>query len=151
MPDLVNPKPALLQHCIALKEQNRIDLISAMNEAQLAANEYGAPRDRYDSFRAQQMRKRDMLAQQLAVAEEELRHLRQIKPETISLQVEPGALVEVNGQKLYIITGIGKIELNNETYYIISPVVPLVVAMKGLKVDDSFTFNGKTSKIKSIF
>jgi hypothetical protein len=121
-----------------------------MNDAQQSANDYGAPRDRYDSFRAQLMRKRDMLAQQLAVIEEELRYLRQVKPNAVSLKVEAGALVTLNTQTVYIIAGIGKIELEGNTYYAISPVVPLVSAMLNLKADSSFNFRGATMKILDI-
>jgi hypothetical protein len=121
-----------------------------MNDAQQSANEYGAPRDRYDSFRAQMMRKRDMLAQQLSVVEEELRFLRQINPGSISKKVEAGALVELNTQTLYVLVGIGKLMIDDETFYVVSPVVPLVAAMRNMKKGDSFTFRGMTMKIIEI-
>lgn len=133
-----------------MKEESEAHTLAAMNDAQQSANEYGAPRDRYDSFRAQMMRKRDMLAQQLSAVEEELRFLRQIKPETISIKVEAGAMVELNTQTLYVLAGIGKIVIDDETIYVVSPVVPLVIAMKDLKKGDSFTFRGTTLKILEI-
>jgi hypothetical protein len=91
-----------------------------------------------------------MLAQQLAVVEEELSFLRQIKPGSFSTKVEHGALVRLNSQSLYILTGIGKIELQDEIFYVISPVVPLVLAMKDLKQGDSFNFRGTTMTIMEI-
>ena len=143
-------KETLLAKCIALKEESEANTLAAMNDAQQSANEYGAPRDRYDSFRAQMMRKRDMLAQQLSAVEEELRYLRQIKPRTISTKVEAGALVQLNTQTLYIIAGIGKLEIDNNAVYVVSPVVPLVSAMKDLKKGDSFSFRGTNMKIVEI-
>jgi hypothetical protein len=143
-------KKKLLARCIELKEESEAHTLAAMNDAQQSANEYGAPRDRYDSFRAQMMRKRDMLAQQFSAVEEELRFLRQIKPETISIKVEAGAMVELNTQTLYVLAGIGKIVIDDETIYVVSPVVPLVIAMKDLKKGDSFTFRGTTLKILEI-
>jgi hypothetical protein len=122
-----------------------------MEDAQQSANEYGAPKDRYDSFRAQLMRKRDMLAQQLSQVEEELRFLRQIKPGVVSTRVEHGALVVLNSQILYILIGIGKVILDDITIYVVSPVVPLVEAMKDIKPGDSFSFRGQTMAIKEIF
>ncbi len=150
MPLNIKLKEKLLARCIEMKEESETNTLAAMNDAQQSANEYGAPRDRYDSFRAQMMRKRDMLAQQLSAVEEELSYLRQIKPGTISAKVEAGALVELNTQTLYIIAGIGKLVIDDKTFYVVSPVVPLVAAMKDLKKGDSFTFRGTTRKIIEI-
>lgn len=143
-------KEKLLAKCIEIKEESEANALAAMNDAQQSANEYGAPRDRYDSFRAQMMRKRDMAAQQLSVAEEELRFLRQIKTGIKSTKVEAGALVVLNTQTLYILVGIGKLVIDNETFYVVSPVVPLVTAMRDLKKGDSFIFRGMTMKILEI-
>jgi hypothetical protein len=64
--------------------------------------------------------------------------------------VEAGALVELHSQKLYILVGIGKVEVDNETYYVVSPVVPLVLAMKDMKKGDSFSFRGTAMQIIEI-
>jgi hypothetical protein len=146
----ISLKDKLLAKCIELKEESKANTLAAMNDAQQGANEYGAPRDRYDSFRAQLMRKRDMLAQQLSAAEEELRYIRQIKPGTASSKIEPGALIILDTQTLYILVGIGKIVIDDQVVYVVSPVVPLVVAMKGLKKGDSFIFRGTMMNILEI-
>jgi hypothetical protein len=143
-------KEKLLAKCIAIKEESEANVLAAMNDAQQSANEYGAPKDRYDSFRAQLMRKREMLAQQLSFLEEELRYLRQIKPGNISKKVEAGALVKLDSQTLYIMAGIGKMIFEDEIFYVVSPVVPLVMAMQNLKSGDSFTFRGTSMKILEI-
>jgi hypothetical protein len=146
----ISIKEKLLARCIELKEESQANTLSAMNDAQQGANEYGAPRDRYDSFRAQLMRKRDMLAQQLANVEEELRYLRQMKSKSVSTKVEAGALVALESQTLYILAGIGKVIVEDTTYYVVSPIVPLVAAMKDLKKGDSFDFRGTKMKILDI-
>jgi hypothetical protein len=146
----ISIKEKLLARCIELKEESQANTLSAMNDAQQGANEYGAPRDRYDSFRAQLMRKRDMLAQQLANVEEELRYLRQMKSKSVSTKVEAGALVALESQTLYILAGIGKVIVEDTTYYVVSPIVPLVTAMKDLKKGDSFNFRGTIMKILDI-
>src|SRR5665647_3037992 len=99
----IKVKEKLLANCIEIKEESKASTLAAMNDAQQSANEYGAPRDRYDSFRAQMMRRRDMLAQQLSVVEEELRFLMQINPQIICSTVESGALVKLNTQTLYVL------------------------------------------------
>ncbi len=146
----ISIKEKLLARCIELKEESKSNTLSAMEDTQQSANEYGAPKDRYDSFRAQLMRKRDMLAQQLAAVEEELRYLRQMKAKIVSSKVEAGALVTLELQTLYILAGLGKMIVDDKTYYVVSPVVPLVTAMKGLKKGDSFNFRGTSMKILDI-
>jgi hypothetical protein len=146
----INIKEALLARCIALKEETEVNIMAAMEDAQQSANDYGAPRDRYDSFRAQMMRKRDMLAQQLAAIKEDIRNLRQLKPGLVATKVEHGALVKLNTQTLYIASGIGKIDLDGVAYYVVSPVVPLVTAMQNLKAGDTFSFRGTTMQILEI-
>ncbi len=146
----ITVKEKLHARCVEIKEETESNILSAMNDAQQSANEYGAPKDRYDSFRAQLMRKRDMLAQQLSVVEDEIRFLRQLKPDVVKTKVEPGALIKLSTQTLYIVAGIGKVVIENEIYYAVSPVVPLVVAMKGLKAGDSFSFRGQSMKIVEI-
>jgi len=146
----ISTKDKLLARCIELKQESEANTLAAMDDAQQSANEYGAPRDRYDSFRAQMMRKRDMLAQQLSVVGEELRFLMQMKKGLVSTKVEPGALVILDNQILYILAGIGKLEIDNEVIYVVSPVVPLVTAMKNLKKGESFSFRGITMTIKDI-
>ncbi len=146
----ITVKEKLHARCVEIKEETESNILSAMSDAQQSANEYGAPKDRYDSFRAQLMRKRDMLAQQLSVVEDEIRFLRQLKPDVVKTKVEPGALIKLSTQTLYIVAGIGKVVIENEIYYAVSPVVPLVVAMKGLKAGDSFSFRGQSMKIDEI-
>lgn len=143
-------KNKIVAHCIHLKEDSEASTLAAINDAQLSANEYGAPKDRYDSFRAQLMRKRDMLAQQLAVIEEELRFLRQFKT-GISKKAELGAMVVLESQTLFILTGTGKIEIDGKIIYVVSPVVPLVTAMNGKKKGETFVFRGAEMKIIDLF
>jgi hypothetical protein len=147
----INTKERLLARCIEIKEESVANIQAAMEDAQQSANEYGAPKDRYDSFRAQLMRKRDMLAQQLSQVEEELRFLRQVKPAVASTKVEHGALVVLNSQILYVLIGLGKVIIDENTVYVVSPVVPLVEAMKNLKPGNSFSFRGQTMTIKEIY
>lgn len=150
MANTINIKEQLHARCISLKEETEANIMAAMEELQQSANDYGAPRDRYDSFRAQMMRKRDMLAQQLAVVKEDIRNLRQLKPGVVSDKVEFGALVKLDKETLYIVSGIGKMELDGVAYFVVSPVVPLVLAMQNLKAGDTFVFRGTRMEIREI-
>jgi hypothetical protein len=132
-------------------EESAANLKATMEEAQNAANEYGPPKDRYDSFRTQLLRKRDMYAQQLANVSEQISILDRINPENISKKVEFGAVVITDTQKIFIAAGLGRILIDGDTFFAISPAVPIYKAMEGKKVGESFSFNNKNMKILDIF
>ncbi len=143
-------KKDLLLKCKEIIEEGIEKLNDEIKSAQKSANEYGAPKDRYDSFRTQLLRKRDMFAQQLAKVQEQWNVLDRIDPEKKFEQVEFGALVITSNQKIFVSTGIGKIEINNETYYAISAAVPIFKAMQGKKAGEEFELNGRKIKIREI-
>jgi hypothetical protein len=121
-----------------------------MEEAQRAANEYGLPRDRYDSFRSQLLRKRDLFAQQLAKANEQLDLLKRIPIDKQFKKVEFGALVITNNQKLFVSVGIGKFQVEDHDYFAISPGVPIYKTMEGKGAGEEFSLNSNKFKIFEI-
>ncbi|MBU1012299.1 MAG: hypothetical protein KKG99_04785 [Bacteroidetes bacterium] len=123
---------------------------AVIEDAQKSANEYGAPKDRYDSFRMQLLRKKDMFAQQLAKVNEQADVLERISTDQELNKVEFGALVFTKKQKIFVSIGLGRIELDNNVYFAISPNVPIYKAMEGLKVGDVYKFRDEVIKIESI-
>lgn len=126
------------------------NLETVIAETQKSANEYGLPKDRYDSFRSQLLRKRDMFAQQLAKNNEQLSLLEKIDADKKLPRVEFGALVITENQKLFISISLGKMSIDGEEYYAISAAVPVYKAMEHKKAGEEFIFNGKKNKIISI-
>jgi hypothetical protein len=144
-------KSNLKKICMAM-QKNRMDVLqTAMNEAQQSANEYGPPKDRYDSYRMQLLRKKELFGIQLQKATGEFSALENINTGKEMDKVDIGAVVITTGQKLFISIGLGKVETENEIFYAISPNVPLFNVIKGLKKGGSFIFNGKTSEIVDVF
>jgi len=144
-------KRRLIEKCKSIQLENINNLKMVIEDAQISANEYGMPKDRYDSFRAQQMRKRDMFSQQLLKASEQFDTLNMINPEMEMNSVKFGALVITDKQKLFISISLGKIDLDGEDYYAISPLVPFFQAMENKKQGESFNFRGTESHIKKIY
>ena len=144
-------KSNLKKICMAM-QKNRMDVLqTAMNEAQQSANEYGPPKDRYDSYRMQLLRKKELFGIQLQKATGEFSALENINTGKEMDKVDIWAVVITTGQKLFISIGLGKVETENEIFYAISPNVPLFNVIKGLKKGGSFIFNGKTSEIVDVF
>jgi hypothetical protein len=144
-------KQKILEACLLLQHETIKNLKFEVEEGQKAANEYGLPKDRYDSFRTQLLRKRDMFAQQLAKANEQLELLMRINPDKNYAMVEFGAVIITNRQNLFISIGLGKIQVEGNVFYAISPAVPIYKAMEGKKVGEEFTFNNITYNIENIY
>jgi hypothetical protein len=141
--DNLHIKEKLITRCKETQQKCVEIAKSAMNEAQQALNDYGANKDRYDSFREQLMGRRDMFAAQY--------QKERIDPKDLKETVEFGAIVISESSKFIIAISAGKVELDGVIYYAISPAVPLYKAMEGLKSGDSFEFSGKRQTIKDLF
>ena len=144
-------KRNLLQVCRGRLLETIANLEAAMADAQQQANEYGAPKDRYDSFRTQLMRRRDMMAQQLTKELSELKALEMIDPDRKIDSVGFGAVVITQTHSYFISIGLGKVELASRPYYAISPVVPLSHELTGKKKGDRILFRGQEIVIQDIF
>ncbi|MCD4745952.1 MAG: GreA/GreB family elongation factor [Bacteroidales bacterium] len=144
-------KEKLFNECLKQQMKSVDNIKVAISEAQKSANEYGQPKDRYDAYRIQLLRKRDMFANQLKIGLEQIETLHKINLSINHDIVNFGALVITDEQKLFVSISLGKIMIDNETYYAISPMVPFYKAMKGLKKGDTFDFRGRKLKILDIF
>lgn len=144
-------KEKLIARCKETQQKCVTSAKSAMNEAQLALNEYGPNKDRYDSFRDQLIGRRDMFAAQYQKALADMNVLQRIDPKNTKETVEFGAIVISDMSKFIIAISAGKIEMDGSIYYAISPAVPLYKAMEGLTSGESFEFNGKRQTIKDLF
>ncbi len=144
-------KKRLLEVCINRQQETAAELQHEVDETLRLSNEYGAPKDRYDPFRTKLMNQNNLFAQQLQQANTLLVTLQKISTDKEIGTVEFGAIVITNKQKIFVSVGLGKIMLDRETYYAISPQVPIFQAMRGKKAGDTFTFNGQTFEIKDVF
>lgn len=143
-------KERLVEKCIAEQTEVVDTLQNEINDTQQQSNDYGQPKDRYDAYKTKLMRQIELFSKQLVQANMVLTTLRKIPLDKVNEQVEFGALVTTNRQKLFVSAGLGKIELDGEIYYAISPNVPVFNALKGKKKGDSVHFNGMEFIILSV-
>ncbi len=134
-------------HALEIAENSRF----VMEDSQKSANEYGQPKDRYDSYRAQLLTRGEMFATQYQQALEQLAVLEKIGIDQLHEKVEFGSVVITDKQKMFVATGCGKVNLDGDTYFAVSPLVPIFLAMKGMKKGDSINFRGQTIKILDVF
>lgn len=148
---MLHTKQKLIGLCKETQKKMVESAKEAMNEAQDALNEYGPNKDRYDSFRDQLIGRRDMFAGQYQKALTDMSVLEKINCQELKDKVEFGAIIISDVSKFIIAISSGKIECDGETFYAISPAVPLYKVMEGLKQGESFEFNGKRQTIKELF
>ncbi|HNV95178.1 MAG TPA: hypothetical protein PKG63_01790 [Bacteroidales bacterium] len=149
--DLINLKKLILDRCKSLLNEKLLNAENEMKEAQQAANEVGPPKDRYDPFRSQMLRRRNLFAEQYQLIVNDMELLNKINPETLNDEVSFGAVVKTNAHRLFFAVSIGKIEINNETFFVASTQTPLFEVMKGKKVNESFEFNKNSFQITEVF
>ena len=144
-------KKRIIDACLAALRETAANAKREMDDAQQQANDYGQPKDRYDSFRTKLLRTRDMFAKQYSVANENIKHLEELNPNKLLDKVAYGSIVITDKQHLFIVLGLGKIMVDDTAFYVISLNVPIYGAMKDRKKGETFTFNGVTHKIQDIF
>ena len=149
--DRLKLKQKVLDACF--DQQNKVmqNLKVVMEEVADSAEEYGLPKDLYDSYRNQMMSKRDMFAQQLQKIQEQVDILRRIDMTRHYKEARFGAMVITESQKIFIAAGIGKIMVDGEEYFVISALVPFYGAIDGKKAGETYEFRGKKEKILEVF
>jgi hypothetical protein len=144
-------KRKLVEQCIVLLHQSAEVCKNEMEEHQRMANEYGPPKDRYDSFRTQMLRKRDMYAVQYQKIKDDILLMDRIKKDELEQEVSFGSVVISNNQNLFISIGLGKIIIDGNVYYAVSPQVPVAIAVLNKKKGERVHFNGKQIMIIDVF
>ncbi len=144
-------KSKILEACIKLQNKLVENAKLEMQELQHQANEYGQPRDRYDSFRAQLLRKRDLFAEQLQNALDSIDILQRIDQDIISEEAEFGSVVITDKLNIFVSIGIGKFEVDGRQFFAVSTKVPVFRAIEGLKKGDSYLLNGNRFKIIDLY
>lgn len=144
-------KAKLLNKCIELQSEVVRQLQQEIEEAQKQANDYGQPKDRYDAFRTKLMRQIELYAKQLDKANVVINTLQKIDAKIQLAKVEFGAIVITNKQKIFVCAGLGKVDIDGEVYFAISPNVPIFNALNGKKEGDEIIFNGMSILIEDIF
>lgn len=145
-------KIKVYEKCLDLVEQKVQIAQKSMKEAQESANseEKSTAGDKYDTARAMSQIERDMHAKQFT----EALHLKQIlKGITISKaskKIEVGSLVMTSIGKFFMSIALGKIQVEGEDIFIISPVSPLGQLMLDKKAGKKIKLNGKEIELLEV-
>jgi len=151
--DKLEIKQSLIEQCTEYIQQ-RMDVSEKMMEsAQASANDdtKSSAGDKFETGRAMMHMERDNHAQQLSKSIFIKSQLNQIDPEKIFDKVTFGAVVKTTLGNYFISIAAGRVKVDEEKFFAISPQAPLAKEMLQKKVGDHLTFNDSEIKILDVF
>lgn len=145
-------KKQLHQLCADHVQQRMQAAQQGIDAAQQASNEdtKSSAGDKYETGRAMMQQETNRNLMQLNEANKLLVALNQISVNGQSQQVEAGSIVSTDKGKFYLSISAGVLTFAGETYFAISPGSPIGLKMKGCRVGDEFSLNGKSYRIKEV-
>ncbi len=107
--------------------------------------------DKYETGRAMMQMEEDKLHGQLRDALNTRQVIQSIDPEQIYKHVQHGSLVQTTAGIYFISIGLGKIEVEGERYFCISPDSPVGLILLNKSVGDAAEFRGTEIVIQAIY
>lgn len=145
-------KEKLLAGCTEFVN-NRIRAIEdAMRDAQSAANEEtkSSAGDKYETGRAMMHLEKEKLAGQLTEAAKMKKALDQIDASRVDVMAKLGSLVRTAGANYFLSASVGKLDLEGEIFFAISPASPIGQQLLGKQKGDTFSFAGKLQQVSEV-
>lgn len=107
--------------------------------------------DKYETGMAMIQNQEELYSRQQVDTQLIYNSLLKIDPTKVCEQVENGALVLVPGGIFYICAGMGKLVVQDTSYFAISLNSPMGAALKFKKAGEFYTYNEKNVPINDIF
>ena len=142
----MNPlKEELYRQCLNYVQQRMQAAQQGIDEAQQAAKDdtKSSAGDKYETGREMMQQETNRNLAQLNEANKLKVALNAISTAGSATHVDAGSVVITNNGNFYIAISAGTLLINGEPYFAISPASPIGLKMKGLKVGDEFSLNGK--------
>jgi len=145
-------KEKVYQHCINLVTGNIARLQQQLEELKesMASETKSTAGDKYETGRAMLHIEQDHIRKQLSEAMQQKAGLDTIDIAATCQHIAPGCFVQTNKGHFLIAIGLGKIQVDGQTIFIISPASPLGLKVNGLKKGDHTDLNGKNYIIEAI-
>ena len=145
-------KKDLYQQCLAFVEARIRPAEQAIISAREAAADdtKSSAGDKYETTR--EMMQQEISRNQMQLMEaRKLKHaLSQISPDKQHDTVSNGSIVITDQGNFYLAISAGQLKRDTETYFAVSPYSPIGKKLLGLKVGDSFEFNGKGYVVREL-
>ena len=145
----------------------RLDVIQALNAAiqdklnslkaemsdlknDLAADTKNTSGDKHETSRAMNQLEQERIGKQLEQSEAMLISLKALRGVDTKTQVVAGQLLRVNGSYYFLSIAFGKLTVENEIVFVLSPASPIGEQLIGKSIGDKIQFNGNELLIEAI-
>ncbi len=138
-------KTTIHAHCLQLILDKQAILQDAIAQATEAANQdsKSSAGDKHETGKAMMQLEQEKLGKQLQDINSQIDLLHKITDFKNPSSAQLGCLVTTNLGIFYLAIGLGKVEIDNTSYFVISPQSPIGLAMMGKKIGESFEVNGR--------
>ena len=145
-------KTTLHELCVRYADHCILNAQRAMEDAQQSANTEtkSSAGDKHETGRALLQLEQEKNVKQLAEAKELKEKLLKIEPKITSSIVSLGSVVFTSSGNFYISVAAGKLQIEEDSYFAISPASPLAVKLLGSKPADLIALNGRTYEIRYV-
>lgn len=145
-------KKQVHEECLRLVEEKINIAKQAMEAAQNSANNESksSAGDKYETGRAMAQLEKDKSTLMLVESQKLKSALLQITLEKPSTRVLPGSLVITDQGIFYLAVGLGQIQLEGTSVFVLSPASPLGNRLYNLEVNGKASFNGKEYRVVGI-
>lgn len=146
-----NPKLALYEACLVYADKRIQTATEAYKSAQDSANEESkntASED--DNTKAMLQIEAEQQGKHMVEARKLKEEMMRIDPNSSNSVVSPGSLVITSLGNYYVSISAGKIDIDKNSYFAISLSAPIAQALKGKKLGDKVSFNGKNIEILDV-
>lgn len=146
-------KTQLFKKCTEIIEARILELKVILQEAQDAANNEtkSSAGDKHETGRAMAQLETEKLTAQLSEALNLKATLSKINTKETLKQIALGSVVFTNNGNFYVSVSLGKLEIEQEQFFAISPQSPIGKLLLTKKEKASFSLNGNTYVIENIF
>jgi len=145
-------KQQLYNQCFDYVQQRMDAARLAIDEAQKASNDdtKSSAGDKYETGRAMMQQETDHNRLHLDETNKLKVALNLISPNHVSDTVEPGSVVITGQGNFYMAISAGALQVDNETYFAVSPASPIGLLLRGKKPGEKIILNGKPYAIKMV-
>jgi len=142
-------KKKVRDHCLKLLEE-RITLAEGeMNALSMALREEtkSSAGDKYETSRSMINLEKEKVEENLLELIKKRVCFNHIDPAKKTKKIQVGSLVKTGNGVFFISTSLGKVTIDGQDIFVISPISPIGHVMLDLTSGDSFEFNGKKNSI----
>lgn len=146
-------KTELHAYCLQLLQDKCLYIQQSITDAQAASNNdtKSSMGDKYETTREMMQIEINKLGQQLYDMQQMLLALKVLDPNKVYEFAEPGAILITEKMNFYLAAGIGKVQIKDDLFMVVSPSSPIGKQMMHVKSGEVFSVNGAKYKVTDLY